>query len=282
MPCQALNVNPINTMKFALVNDEKEEATKGARGICQVCGSELIARCGEVKINHWAHTGTRNCDPWWENETDWHRSWKDKFPKDWQETVHFDESGEKHITDVKTSSGWCIEFQHSYLNPEERRARNAFYRKLVWVVDGTRRKTDKTQFQKILRESTQVPGPILIRLIRFIDDCRLLKEWRDDNILVFFDFQEIENTEQPPLWFMFPKTPSGNTYISPFPRKDFIDLHHNNRFDELVTEKIFPILEILNTKKQIVHANFLRGQSVVMPEILGGRVANMRTRRWRF
>ena len=42
-------------MKFALINNCRAEAAKGAKGICPSCGSELIAKCGEVKINHWAH-----------------------------------------------------------------------------------------------------------------------------------------------------------------------------------------------------------------------------------
>ena len=87
-------------MRFAINNDIKIEATKGAKGICPSCGSELIAKCGEVKVNHWAHKGSRNCDPWWENEMEWHRSWKTNFPTEWQEVVHFDSSGEKHIADV--------------------------------------------------------------------------------------------------------------------------------------------------------------------------------------
>lgn len=52
-------------MKFALINGIKEEATKGAKGLCPICDSELVAKCGEVKINHWAHKGKRMCDPWW-------------------------------------------------------------------------------------------------------------------------------------------------------------------------------------------------------------------------
>ena len=63
-------------MKFALVDNDKLESTKGLKGTCQICGSELIAKCGTVKINHWAHKGTRICDPRWENETEWHRIWK--------------------------------------------------------------------------------------------------------------------------------------------------------------------------------------------------------------
>ena len=70
------------------------------------------------------------------------------FPVDWQEVIHFDGSGEKHIADVKTQTGYVLEFQHSYLDPEERRSRNVFYSKLVWIVDGTRRETDKLSLKK--------------------------------------------------------------------------------------------------------------------------------------
>ena len=252
-------------MKYALVNDEKVEATKGAKGYCPSCGSELIARCGEVKVKHWAHKGNRDCDPWWEYETDWHRSWKGKFPIEWQEAVHFDESGEKHIADVKTNIGWFIEFQHSYLKPEERRARNAFYRKLVWVVHGTRRKTDKKQFQKILNESSRLPTKVPIIQAHFPDECRLLKEWHDGNVLVFFDFQEVEDAEQSMLWFLFPKTPTGGTYISPFSRVNFIELHNNNKFDELVKNTILPIHAELTKRERIEQVNNMRGRTSGLP-----------------
>lgn len=91
----------IDKMKFALINDQKVVATTGAKGFCPSCGSALIAKCGEVNVNHWAHKGRRNCDPWWENESEWHRAWKDKFPIEWQEIIQHDNSGEKHIADVK-------------------------------------------------------------------------------------------------------------------------------------------------------------------------------------
>jgi competence CoiA-like predicted nuclease len=61
-------------MKYAIVNNAKTEAIKGVKGFCPNCGSELIAKCGERKINHWADKGNRTCDPWWEPETEWHRS----------------------------------------------------------------------------------------------------------------------------------------------------------------------------------------------------------------
>lgn len=223
----------------------KAEATKGARGICPSCNSELVAKCGEVKVNHWAHKGNRNCDPWWENETDWHRSWKGCFPIDWQEVIHFSESGEKHIADVKTKNGWVLEFQHSFLNPEERRSRNAFYPKLVWVVNGLRRKTDVSQFEKAIQESTIICENPLVRRILFPDECRLLKEWHDSNVLVFFDFQKIESLKQSILWFLFPGDSTDEVYVSPFLRDKFIKFHDNNEFDDFVANVIVPIRNIL-------------------------------------
>lgn len=245
-------------MKFALVNGDRAEATKGTKGLCPSCGSELIARCGESNVNHWAHKGNRNCDPWWENETDWHRSWKGKFSKDWQE-IHFDENGEKHIADVKTRSGYVLEFQHSYLKPEERRSRNAFYRQLVWVVDGTRRKTDKPQFQRILQESTTVIREPLIKRVHFPDECRLLKEWHDSNVLVFFDYQEAKETNQSMLWFLFPKIETTEAYISPFSRQNFIEMHNENKFDEMVRNTILPIHKELAKGIQIRRKNIEYG-----------------------
>jgi len=268
-------------MKFALVNGEKTEATKGTKGFCPSCGSELIARCGEVKINHWAHKGNRNCDPWWENETDWHRSWKGKFPKDWQEVIHFDESGEKHIADVKTNDGWVIEFQHSYLKPEERRARNAFYRKLVWVLDGTRRKTDISQFKKAIEESTVICEEPLVRRVHFPEECRLLKEWDNSNSFIFFDFQEVNSTKQIMLWFLYPKISTSETFISPFPRGYFIKVLNENKFDEVVKITIIPNREKLEKIRQVQLKNSLYRR----PNKLSGfqkHMANKRRRQKRF
>jgi hypothetical protein len=205
-------------MKFALINGEKSEATKGSKGFCPICESELVAKCGELKINHWAHKGNRNCDPWWENETDWHRSWKNNFPIEWQEVVHRDKNGEKHIADIKTSHEWVIEFQHSYLNPEERRARNVFYGKLVWVVDGTRRKRDREQFSNTLNKGIPFGGNLKVWRVNS-NECVLLREWQDSHTPVFFDFGGN------PLWWLLDGPSKGVAYIAPFPREQFIHIH---------------------------------------------------------
>jgi competence protein CoiA len=237
-------------MKYALVNGNKIEAVKGVKGICPCCGSELIAKCGEININHWAHKGTRNCDIWWENETEWHRQWKNHFPKEWQEVVHFDGKGEKHIADIKTDKDWVLEFQYSFINPEERNSRSKFYSKLVWVINGLRRKTDKVQFQKVLEQSSRAPvGNVNIRKVNFPEESRLLKEWLNCRVPVFFDFYEFNKST---LWFLLPLNIKDEAYLFSFSREEFISVHNDNGFDELVYKLIPNIHNIILEHKRSI------------------------------
>ncbi len=235
-------------MKYALVNGEKATASKGVKGFCRYCGSELIAKCGEVKVHHWAHKGKLNCDSWWENETDWHRTWKNYFPEDWQEVIHKDKNGDRHIADVETPEEWVIEFQHSYLNPEERRSRIAFYSKLVWVVDGTKRALDAPQFEKLLNAAVESDIPkSQIKRVRLPEKSRLLREWQNNDSLVFFDFNEVNETEEPVLWLLFPMTSMAEAYLSPFSKNKFVELHKGNKFDHL-NERVNKVLSLIRTE----------------------------------
>jgi hypothetical protein len=95
-----------------------------------------VAKCGPRVIHHWAHAARKNCDPWWENETEWHREWKSRFPEECREVSRTAPDGEIHRADIKTPTGIVIEVQHSAMTDEERESREAFYRNLVWIVDG--------------------------------------------------------------------------------------------------------------------------------------------------
>lgn len=232
-------------MKFALVGGQRQEAQPTLSGICASCGHPMIAKCGEVRISHWAHRKARLCDPWCENETEWHRSWKGQFPVDWQEVLHTAEDGEKHIADVRTNHGWVIEFQHSYIRPEERRSRDAFYKKLVWVVDATRRKTDKLKFFRSLKESVPVNGS----KVKPVDLNRgLLNEWSACPAPIFFDFGA-----ESILWRLFSRRIEEPSYISPFSRSQFIAILHGKgpestrNFDEF-TRTIESILAPYNAR----------------------------------
>ncbi len=203
-------------MKLALVNGERQEAQPGLKGECPVCGGPVYARCGEVYVWHWAHSRRLSCDRWWETETEWHRDWKAQFPIEWQEFVQKADDGERHIADVKTVGGWAIEFQHSYIKPEERRSREAFYDKLVWVVDGLRRKTDLAQFGKAWEVSRPV-GPAVRSTSS--ERCRLLREWAESPAPVFIDFGTLKL-----VWLLEGRS-NGLVYVALYPRAQFIEIH---------------------------------------------------------
>jgi hypothetical protein len=126
---------------------------------------------------------------------------------------------------VKTAQDWVIEFQHSFLKPEERRSREAFYPKLMWVVDGTRRKRDSPQLVNALKDGVGVPArDSAVRKV-FVDDCGLLREWAGSNVLVFFDLGDAEV-----LWWFF-KSTKGLPYVVPYKRAQFIEGHRSTSTD---------------------------------------------------
>lgn len=222
-------------MKFAIVNGQRQEAQPGLSGKCPAYDHPMVAKCGELKMWHWSHHGRHVCDPWRETQTPWHRAWKNQFPTDWQEIVHPAENGERHIADVKTGDGWVLEFQHSYIRPDERRSREAFYPKLIWVVDGMRRKRDREQLIRAWNQGVPVGGNSLVRK-SFSDNCGLLREWAGSNVPIFFDLGEMER-----LWWLFGKSDKGSAYLHPFSRAQFVEWHRNTateaarQFDEFVS-----------------------------------------------
>jgi competence protein CoiA len=209
-------------MKYALVNESRQEARPSLSGKCLGCDQAMVAKCGEVRVWHWAHPGRRRCDPWWENETPWHRAWKNYFPADWQEIVHRDSSGEKHIADVRTDQGWVFEFQHSIIKPEERRARDGFYKKLIWVIDGTTRKRDQNGFIQALQTGKRINGKAPVWRVSHPDECRLFQEWVDCRSPVFVDFGDPTT-----VWWLYPKASDGSLYVAAFSRALLIDIHRS-------------------------------------------------------
>lgn len=204
-------------MKYALVNGDRREAYPELSGECPLCGSEMIAKCGNVYAHHWAHKSRRKCDHWWENETEWHRSWKNQFPLDWQEVVHRAEDGEKHFADVKTEDGWVIEFQHSRIQPEERESREEFYENLIWVIDGKLRPTYEEQFLKALEYAVtpiaQLPSFGRFRQLK----GRLLDQWANRKVHVLLDFGV-----GGPLWWLLPLQGTRGHWITRMRREDFV------------------------------------------------------------
>lgn len=123
-------------MQLALLNGKPVEAFPSGKASCPMCGAMTVAKCGPRVLHHWAHKGQRDCDPWWENETEWHREWKNHFPASCREVSHTAPDGEIHRADIKTPTGIYIEVQHSSMTDAERISRETFYQNLIWVIDG--------------------------------------------------------------------------------------------------------------------------------------------------
>jgi competence protein CoiA len=174
-------------MRLALVNNERVETQPKLSGTCPHCGAE-IARWGRVKVWHWAHKGELACDPWWDNETEWHRAWKDQFPLEWQEVIAEDPAtGEKHIADVRTSFGLVVEFQHSPIDPAEVKVRERFCGNMIWIVDCNRGSLDKGHFN-IGFSGTPTQIDPLAYAVKWWGGGRLRHNWRQVSAQVYLDF----------------------------------------------------------------------------------------------
>jgi hypothetical protein len=214
-------------MKFARVDGERREAEPCLSGKCLVCESSMVAKCGDLRVHHWSHRAKRDCDRWWETETEWHRGWKNHFPKEWQEVIRYAEDSEKHIADVLTAGGMVLEFQHSPLRREEREARESFYKKMTWVVDGRTRVQDRAQFFKCLRTASYaLPNPLTLE-VRHAEGA-LLRDWPSSHAGVFFDFGDASEADDrlrfdtPVLWRVMPDNAKGGVYIAPVAKAAFI------------------------------------------------------------
>lgn len=238
-------------MRFALIDGVKVEASKGAKGFCQSCGAEMIAKCGDFKINHWAHKRKYQCDTWWETETEWHRKWKGNYPIEWQEVIQIDrDTNQKHIADIHTNKGLVIEFQHSHLNPEERRKREGFYKNMVWVVDGTRLKRDFPRFFKEWKSNgisevrrTDKSG---IFEVWFPEFC-FPEAWLKSSVPVIFDFLGDGTLEDPEsirnsLYCLFPQI-GKYTSVAEFSRKAFLDATTNGNWTLRVQKFLNQLIE---------------------------------------
>lgn len=187
-------------MRFALVNNQKLEPQPKLRGACPHCGDEMISKCGRTKVWHWAHKSREICDPWWENETKWHREWKNEFPAEWQEISHVDPiNGEKHIADVKAASGLVVEIQNSPMSFKEMISRENFYGNMIWIVNGLRGGLDLSYFQMGLGRQPIQNNPLAYS-VKWWGRSRILHNWSFANVRVFLDFGDSLTKGPPVLW----------------------------------------------------------------------------------
>lgn len=119
-----------------LVNSKGEDPLPGKKSVCG-CGGKLVAKCGEIKIWHWAHLPGESKDDWHEPETKWHLNMKNTFRKNMPGSsceVAIKRDGILHVADF-AYNGKVIEFQHSPISIEEMKKRELFYNDMCWFLD---------------------------------------------------------------------------------------------------------------------------------------------------
>ena len=122
-------------MQYAMVNNEKVSATPKGVGLCPGCSGEVAARCGDIKMWHWAHRASCSCDFEREPETEWHRKWKQDMPFCDIEHYFKERRADAFYNPL------VFEFQNSPISKEDLLERTAYYHdmghRIVWVFNYT-------------------------------------------------------------------------------------------------------------------------------------------------
>ena len=123
-------------MMYASVDGQRRLAWHGGRATCPSCAGELIAKCGLIRIEHWAHQTEADCDAWSEPESEWHLGWKKHAEADRTEVV-IERDGVKHRADILCVNSAILELQASPIAPAEIQARESFYKYMAWLFQVT-------------------------------------------------------------------------------------------------------------------------------------------------
>lgn len=123
-------------MLLAKKDDKLINAQPSSCALCPNCNKEVISKCGDIKIWHWAHKN-KECDYKTEAETDWHLEWKQLslFAG-----CNIEKRNRSHILDaININTKNVYEFQHSPISSDELKKRsfdviNSGY-KINWIFD---------------------------------------------------------------------------------------------------------------------------------------------------
>ena len=184
-------------MLFALLNNKRVQPSRNINGaVCPLCRTEMTAKCGEIRVHHWAHKNKINCDHWLEDDSPWRWSWMGRFPDDWCEHVITHE-GEKHLADIQTPKNTIILLHQSRLTPEIVREREKFYQTPVWILNAGRFKNHTkrllSHFEKKHFRQFGIEKNVYF-LSCFYEDT-LPQAWLKAQFPIFLDFSESKGFE---------------------------------------------------------------------------------------
>ncbi|HXS95933.1 MAG TPA: competence protein CoiA family protein [Candidatus Limnocylindrales bacterium] len=169
-------------MMYAITEDgTRIEAGPDLQAFCPGCHQPVIAKCGKIYVNHWAHKSGSECDPWHEPETPWHTGWKKQFNPDCREKVIGEHRADIFALNRYSSLPCVIELQHSPIDFAEIEERENFYGEMVWVIDGVGFKDNFEFGREIMTNgSATVEAPFRWKWFR--------KSWAGSKKPLYLDF----------------------------------------------------------------------------------------------
>jgi competence protein CoiA len=113
------------------INELKEKSlpTKNKHFFCPCCESKVVAKMGQIKTHHWAHSTTEiNCDS--KPMSEWHIEWQSHFPKENVEIY----VNKKRRADVLLKDNCVVEFQNSPISISDVLKRSTIANDgIIWV-----------------------------------------------------------------------------------------------------------------------------------------------------
>ncbi|MDX2074093.1 MAG: competence protein [Alphaproteobacteria bacterium] len=182
------------------------------------------------------------------------------FPAEWQEFIQHDQSGEKHIADIRTKLGLVIEFQRSHLDPQELAKRESFYQNMVWVVDGTRLKKPYEKFLKGKKgfRPTDTEGLFYVAS----PEACFPANWLQSSVPIFLDFLGVAPIHSPDetrelLWCLLPERIERSALVYAMPRKDFVEKSSNE--SKLLQDIVSCSAQIIRQSREAKEAETIEG-----------------------
>ena len=191
-------------MKYAMINSQKVEAKPNLKGaLCPKCKSEMIAKCGSIRIHHWAHKKGAHCDEWAEPENAWRLNWLKAFEGFRQEEI-IKQGNESHFVDVLTENGTPILFRQKAPSSDDMAKMESFFRGLIWFANmgasiRACKAFEKAMIEQFITES-EIKNVWLCSCEKGIPAA-----WLDAKYPVFLDFRCSEEIVNDYLWCLMPK-----------------------------------------------------------------------------
>lgn len=202
-------------MKYALLNGVYVTATPHQKdAICPLCKSKVVAKCGVIKVHHWAHKKGNPCDSWREADSEWRHRWLEHFVDCDVEAI-IENNGTRHFADIKTKNGTTVLLRRGRVKEAELRKMEDFFEGLVWIVDLSANKRAAIKLRNAFRDRTI--HKVFKNAYRTFGGLGIgiPDEWSRNRYPVIFDFSGVEDVPQfisQYMWCLMPYEENSLVY----------------------------------------------------------------------